>query len=118
MIIARFVFDQAKRVKSFTLTGHAAYAELGKDIYCSAASAITQTVIGTLTEIIETEKEFSYLTDAGEINCQILNYENLPHDKKIAVQSLMYSAYIGLKQIEMIEGQTYLSILKEEDLHD
>lgn len=115
MIQARFVFDRKKRVKSFNLTGHADYADTGKDIYCSAASAITQTVIGTLTEIIKAGQDFIYLNEVGEIDCQILDYDSLIEKKRIAAESLMFSAYIGLKQIEMIDGQTYLSILKEED---
>ncbi|NLM19347.1 MAG: ribosomal-processing cysteine protease Prp [Clostridiaceae bacterium] len=115
MIHAKFVFDQKKRVESFYLTGHAEYAESGKDIYCSAASAITQTVIGTLTEILEAGRDFVYLNQAGEIDCRILNYDNLPQDKKIAARSLMLSAYIGLKQIEMIDGQEFLSIEKVEE---
>jgi len=115
VIHAKFVFDQQKRVASFYLTGHAEYAESGKDIYCSAVSAITQTVIGTLTEFIEAGQDFIYLNQTGAIECQILNYDNLPQDTKIAVQSLMFSAYIGLKQIEMIDGQKFLSIEKVEE---
>ncbi|MGI6580494.1 MAG: ribosomal-processing cysteine protease Prp [Saccharofermentanales bacterium] len=115
MIHAKFVFDQQKRVESFCLTGHAEYAESGKDIYCSAVSAIAQTVIGTLTEFIEAGQDFIYLNQSGEIECQILNYDNLPQDTRIAVQSLMLSAYIGLKQIEMIDGQKFLSIEKVEE---
>ncbi|NLJ70706.1 MAG: ribosomal-processing cysteine protease Prp [Clostridiaceae bacterium] len=115
MIRAKFVLDQKKRIESFYLTGHAEYAESGKDIYCSAASAITQTVIGTLTEIIEAGQDFVYLNEVGEIECQILDYDNLSQDKKIATQTLMLSAYIGLKQIEMIDGQKFLSIEKVEE---
>ncbi|HHT24280.1 MAG TPA: ribosomal-processing cysteine protease Prp [Clostridiaceae bacterium] len=115
MIQAKFVLDQEKRIESFYLTGHAEYAESGKDIYCSAVSAITQTVIGTLTEIIEAGRDFVYLNQTGVIECRILNYNNLSQDKKIAAQSLMLSAYIGLKQIEMIDGQEYLSIEKVEE---
>lgn len=115
MIVARFVFDQKHRVKTFTIRGHAAYAETGKDIYCSAVSAICQTVIGTLTEIVKAGKDFIYQLAEGEIECTILNYESLGAEDKISVKSLMFSAYIGIKQIEMIEGQTYLSIVKEEE---
>ncbi len=114
MIYARFVFDQENRVNSFYLRGHAEYAEEGKDIYCSAVSAITQTVIGTLTEILQAGEDFVYLNQSGIIECKILDYSALTDKKRISAQSLMFSAYIGLKQIEMIEGQNYLSVLKEE----
>lgn len=115
MIQARFVFDQAEKIKSFYLTGHAGYAESGEDIYCSAVSAIAQTVIGTLTEVLTAGRDFIYQSSEGEIECTIFDYQALSDKQRIQAQTLMFSAYIGMKQIEMIEGQTYLSILKEEE---
>ncbi len=115
MIKARFCFDEKQRVNDFHLTGHADFSTIGKDIYCSAISAIAQTVIGTLTEFLKPGKEFIYTLNSGEIECQILNYHELSKEKQIRAESLMLSAYIGLKQIEMIEGQKYLSVLKEEE---
>ncbi len=115
MIVASFVFDQQNRVKSFLVSGHADYAETGKDIYCSAVTAICQTVIGTLTEIIKAGEDFIYSLADGEIECIILDYDRLGQKNKISTEALMFSAYIGLKQIEMIEGQEYLSVVKEEE---
>ncbi|NLJ94503.1 MAG: ribosomal-processing cysteine protease Prp [Clostridiaceae bacterium] len=115
MIRARFKFDDEQRVYSFHLTGHADYSEAGKDIYCSAVSAIAQTVIGTLTEFFKPGQDFIYTLNSGDIECQILDYATLSKENRIRAESLMFSAYIGIKQIDMIAGQKYLSVLKEEE---
>lgn len=115
MIQAAFVFDSRKRVKAFQMTGHANYADRGEDIICSAVSAICQTVIGTLTEFLKDGQDLTYTAEEGKIACRIHDYDSLPEKAKISAEALMFSSYIGVKQIKLAEGQRYLSIVKVEE---
>ncbi len=115
MIQAAFVFDSQNRVKAFQMTGHADYAEKGEDIICSAVSAICQTVIGTLTEFLKVGKDMSFTAEEGKIACRINDYDCLTDRVKISAEALMFSSYIGIKQIKLAEGQRYLSIVKVEE---
>ena len=49
----------------FTCTGHADYDEYGRDIVCSAVSAITQTCILGLTKVVKIDAGISVDDDNG-----------------------------------------------------
>lgn len=76
---------------SITVTGHANYAEPGKDIVCAAISALTQTFILSMDELTTTE--IKYVIEAG--NAFVEWGENL----SVRAQVLIDSFFIGLKEI-------------------
>lgn len=49
MIKANF-YSHSKVITSFSIEGHAGYADAGKDIVCSAVSSAVMTVINGITE--------------------------------------------------------------------
>ena len=51
MIDAMFYRNPNNDIVGFTVSGHAGYADSGKDIVCSAVSAMTSLVINTLEEV-------------------------------------------------------------------
>jgi len=52
------------RTAGFTSTGHAGYGEAGEDVVCSAISALTQTCLLGLTEVVGLgERQFTWSID-------------------------------------------------------
>ncbi|MBQ9920632.1 MAG: ribosomal-processing cysteine protease Prp [Clostridia bacterium] len=51
MIDALFYRNPNGDITGFTISGHAGYADCGKDIVCAAVSAMTSLVINTLEEV-------------------------------------------------------------------
>lgn len=75
MIRARFFCDNGK-MYGFEVSGHAGYADKGKDIVCASVSSAVQMAANTITEIIcesadvatEGDKISLKLNHSGEIN--------------------------------------------------
>lgn len=99
MIEASFYIDKQGVVRSFDFSGHAGYADPGFDIVCSAASAISQTVIGTLDELLVRKPIYNIDARTGRISCHIQAYEDYSKTEQIAIGALMFSALIGMKQL-------------------
>lgn len=52
MIAVRF-FKDGDRYHSFTISGHAGYAQKGNDIVCAAVTSSVQFMINTFTEVLQ-----------------------------------------------------------------
>lgn len=61
-----------RRKDGFIITGHAGYAEPGKDIVCAAVSALTQAFIASIEEL--TQDKIKYDISVGNA---VMRYENL-----------------------------------------
>lgn len=61
MIWARFFYRKGK-ICSFEITGHAGYADKGKDIVCASVSSAAQMAANTITDIIGRD---AYVTARG-----------------------------------------------------
>ena len=75
---------------NITITGHAGYAEHGKDIVCSAISAITQVFIESVAQL--TGDKIKSVISAGNA---VIRYTDLSEQGQL----LMKSFFIGLKMI-------------------
>lgn len=62
MIRAEFFYKKGEPVK-FVISGHAGYAESGKDIVCASVSSAVQMAINGITEVVK-------------INCEVNVYED------------------------------------------
>ncbi len=80
----------ADKIYALTSKGHANYADKGKDIVCSAVSAI---LIGGLNAIKNID-DFKIIKDDGYL--EILANKNISKDDQI----VFYTIYIQLKTIE------------------
>ena len=73
--------------------GHAGYAEQGKDIICSAVSALTFNLIRSIESL--TKDKIKYNDDTpGHINIEI---ENLTEESKLLIDSF----FIGISDISV-----------------
>ena len=78
------------RKDGIEITGHANYAEVGKDIVCAGVTALTQTLIRSLEELVGDEVEYEISPGRADIR-----YGNLSEEGKLLVDSF----FIGVCQI-------------------
>jgi len=93
---------------SVNIKGHAELVDEGYDMVCSAISAISQTILIGVLEVLQLKATYSL--DDGFLNFSI---EKLPDEdiKKCGV--LMETMLLGLKSIEIGYGE-YINIKVEE----
>lgn len=60
MIVAKF---SGKPISSITVSGHAGFAEYGKDIVCAAVTSAVQLTINGITEILKIPADVKVLQD-------------------------------------------------------
>lgn len=70
------------RKDGITVSGHANYAEVGKDIVCAGATALTQTLIRSLEDLAK--DKIKYEISPGRVD---IHYGNLSEAGKLLVDS-------------------------------
>lgn len=119
--------DETGMISGIDVQGHAGYAEEGKDIICSAVSAIMYTAAGALEEIAGFTGCYSVSPGGMKIdimgntnNVQMDNTNNVimrkvnnEKDSSVIVQTILKTAEIGLKQIEISYGSKYISVTEK-----
>lgn len=75
------------RPERIKISGHAGYAEPGKDIICAAVTALTQTLIQSIEDLADDEIEYSI--SPGRVG---IKYGNLSEKSKTLVDSF----FIGI----------------------
>lgn len=102
-------------ITGFEIKGHAGYAESGKDIICSAISAIGYTTIGYFENKYNPdevpEKSF-YTENDGHINWN--RPETSDTKKNIEDNAVLDAMIIGFKQIEYTYGSKYITVKMKE----
>lgn len=78
------------RKDGIQISGHANYAETGKDIVCAGVTALTQTLIGSIEDLTRDEIEYEISPGRADIHCG-----NLSKEGKLLVDSF----FIGVCQI-------------------
>lgn len=73
-----------------TVSGHANYAEAGKDIVCAGVTALTQSLISSIKGLTEDEIEYDVSPGRADIH-----YGNLSEEGKLLVDSF----FIGICMI-------------------
>ncbi|MCQ2520502.1 MAG: ribosomal-processing cysteine protease Prp [Lachnospiraceae bacterium] len=89
-----FYLDGEDRIFGFECEGHAGFAKFGKDIVCSAVSALTITTINSMDTLLEASCELISDEKRGYIDFRVNNYESE------SVQLLFKSYKLGLEEIE------------------
>ena len=84
-----------------SITGHAGYAEPGKDIVCAAVSVLAQNLIMSLDAF--TNDLGAYNIEPGRIT---LEYKNLSEKGVLLVDSF----FIGICQIQGAYGSQYVQV--------
>ncbi|GCD09138.1 ribosomal-processing cysteine protease Prp [Clostridium tagluense] len=109
MVKVEFV-RRASKIVSFKIKGHALPKEeqLGVDLICSAISAISQTTVIGIEEVLKIKVKY-YIED-GFLN---VNLENQTLEDIERCQVLLETMMLGLKSIEITYGD-YIKLETEE----
>lgn len=91
----------------FNAIGHAGYAEEGKDIVCSAISALTINTVNSLTDI--NNEDVSVDIKDGDLSVRIKS------NKEESSQVLMKSLELGLTGIQDEYGIKYCKVVYKEE---
>ena len=89
------------RINSFEMTGHANFAEYGKDLVCAAASNAIIALTGNTPEILQG-------SDGGYLKVIFPESEKNDHDTQLIVKAMI----VSLQTIENDYGQHIKIILK------
>ncbi|MBM7584834.1 uncharacterized protein YsxB (DUF464 family) [Bacillus pakistanensis] len=89
--------DPNGRITSFSMDGHANFAEHGQDIVCAGASAVSFGSINAIIALTGVEPEIEQ-TDGGYLHCTFS--EDLPKEKDEQVQLLLKGMIVSLQTIE------------------
>jgi len=108
MIQAVIFKDSRGVIQGFKIKGHAGFEQAGKDIVCSAVSAIVYTALGGLDELAGFR---NFSEKDGLIICYIP--ENLSAEQSEATDIILKTMVIGLRQIEA-DYNKYIRIRYEE----
>ena len=89
------------RPEQMEISGHAGYAELGKDIVCAGVTALMQTLIQSIDDLTEDKIEYRISPGKAEIE-----YRNLSEKSKTLVDSF----FVGIRLIAD-EFPNYVAIM-------
>ncbi len=94
----RAVIDRASSgdIIGFEVSGHSGYAEIGKDIVCAAVSAIVQTAVLGLVDVVGIE--VVYHQRSGKVRCSLP--EGLSEDLRGKANIVLETMLCGLKSIQ------------------
>lgn len=89
------------RPERIEISGHAGYAEYGKDIVCAGVTALTQTLIQSIENL--TDDKIEYRISPGKVEVE---YRNLSEKSKTLVDSF----FVGIRLIAD-EFPNYVAIM-------
>lgn len=107
MIKAAFK-KRGDRILAFDITGHADFDNYGMDIVCSGVSAISQTIVLGITEVIKADVLVSI--DEGDVSLSLYKSSEEDIDK---CQTLLETMRLGLISMEKGYGD-YINVIEEE----
>ncbi|RDI44140.1 ribosomal-processing cysteine protease Prp [Falsibacillus pallidus] len=91
------------RISSFSMKGHADFAEHGSDIVCAGASAVSFGAINAVFALTNAEPIIDQSSDGGFLSCSIPN--DLPEEEDKQVQLLLKGMVVSLQTIERDYGK-------------
>lgn len=108
MIVINIKRDADAFIYEFVIDGHSGYDKKGRDIICSAVSAVAYTAIGGLQELAGVG---DYSECNGFMKCRIPIPVN--EKKECVVRTILDTMYIGFKQIENSYSE-FIKVIDEE----
>ncbi|MBO8177521.1 ribosomal-processing cysteine protease Prp [Aeribacillus pallidus] len=91
------------KIMSFTMKGHANFAEHGQDIVCAGASAVSFGTINAILQLTKIKPRIDQSSDGGYLRFTVP--EQLPKDVEEKVQLLLQGMVISLQTIERDYGK-------------
>ncbi|WP_409297460.1 ribosomal-processing cysteine protease Prp [Peribacillus sp. SCS-26] len=94
------IFDHGAdgRISSFTMSGHANFAEPGQDIVCAGASAVSFGTVNAIMALTGVEPEIDMEGGGGFLKCAIPGA--LPEAAAEKIQLLLEAMLISMQTIE------------------
>jgi uncharacterized protein len=93
-----YVEKSGERIRSFSMDGHADFAEHGQDLVCAGASAVSFGSVNAIMSLTGVEPAIEQSADGGYLSCVIP--DGLPDETDMKVQLLLSSMVISLQTIE------------------
>jgi len=94
--------------RGFTCSGHAGFANSGRDIVCAAISMLVINTVNSLEELTHEEMTLRNDEATGYIDCRF------PHEISSESAVLMDSMRLGLESIAEQYGSKYLRLIFKE----
>jgi uncharacterized protein YsxB (DUF464 family) len=94
--------DLSGKIRSFTMDGHADFAEYGQDIVCAGASAVSFGAINSIMVLTNVEPEIEQKGGGGFLRCVIP--ETTTGKEMEKVQLLLEAMVVSLQTIEQQYG--------------
>lgn len=94
IIVAR----NARGIESVEIKGHSGYAKSGKDIVCSAVSAITQTALLGIINVSDENVDYVLNEQTGYLKFSVP--KNVGEVEDLKIQTILETMLIGLKDLE------------------
>ncbi|WP_177159635.1 ribosomal-processing cysteine protease Prp [Anaerobranca gottschalkii] len=89
----------------YEITGHSNYSQHGEDIVCAAISALAQTTLLAIKELVT--EDLTYDISSGYL--KVTYPENLTEKQRADINLLTESMFLGLREIEKQYGK-YLKV--------
>jgi len=97
------------KITGFKISGHSGFGTHGKDIVCSAVSALGQTALLGLLKVAGAEVR--YKIDEGHLDCSITDAGS--DRKRIMCDAILETMYEGFKSIKE-SYKRHIDIVEEE----
>ncbi|OCA92414.1 ribosomal-processing cysteine protease Prp [Pseudobacillus wudalianchiensis] len=107
MIQVDVVRQPSGRISSFTMEGHAEFAEHGKDLVCAGATAVSFGALNAILSLTDAKLGIEQGEEGGLLRCLVP--EDLPADIDEKVQLLLEGMVVSLQTIER-EYSKYINI--------
>lgn len=109
MIHVTFSYNEAGRIHSFIVKGHADSGPYGHDLVCSAVSAITFGAVNAVLELTEIKLEITQGDDGGYLEVKVP--QKVSEKQQAEAELLFRGMLVSLQTVEQNYGK-HLSISK------
>ena len=97
--------DDQGQIREFELSGHAGFAEEGRDIVCSGVSALSIAAVNGLEHFLSVAPKVQEAD--GHITCRLIEVSEQDLEK---AQWILQTMTLGIEQIQTAYGQDYILI--------
>lgn len=113
MVTISFGRDRNFHYNGFSCSGHADFAEHGSDIVCAGISALTQTVILALENLLQLKPEITSNQQSGDLSCTWTNSSDTIERSDFIVEALklglteiqnLYPEFLFLEEAEVLKN--------------
>jgi uncharacterized protein YsxB (DUF464 family) len=103
---------KSDKIHSFEISGHAFFANRGKDIVCAGVSAVSVGAVNAVHELTGVTPKIDH--ESGLLRCVIPG--NLPEDTSGKVQLLLEGMVVALRTIEIDYGKHINITFKKQEV--